>query len=97
VTASEFDLVLRAPRESPRSGRWVLADRDGWVAAIEPLEACERTITLADDEVLRPGLIDTTSTSTSRPDEWEGFASATLASAGGITTLIDMPPQLDSP
>jgi len=50
-------------------------------------------VTLADDEVLIPGLVDT-HVHINEPGrtEWEGFASATrAAAAGGVTTLIDMP------
>ncbi len=49
--------------------------------------------TLADDEVLLPGLVDT-HVHVNEPGrtDWEGFATATrAAAAGGITTIIDMP------
>ena len=98
MSAAEFDLVLRAPRVVTAAGEVArcVAVRKGRVAAIEPLDAGlagERTITLADDEVLLPGLVDT-HVHVNEPGrtEWEGFASATrAAAAGGITTLIDMP------
>ena len=98
MSAAEFDLVLRAPRVVTAAGEVArcVAVRQGRVAAIEPLDAGlagERTITLADDEVLLPGLVDT-HVHVNEPGrtEWEGFASATrAAAAGGITTLIDMP------
>lgn len=51
------------------------------------------TITLPDDQVLLPGLVDT-HVHVNEPGrtEWEGFASATrAAAAGGVTTLVDMP------
>jgi allantoinase len=51
------------------------------------------TIELAHDEVLLPGIVDT-HVHVNEPGrtEWEGFASATAAaSAGGVTTIIDMP------
>ena len=51
------------------------------------------TLTLAPDEVLIPGLVDT-HVHVNEPGrtEWEGFASATrAAAAGGVTTIIDMP------
>ena len=59
-----FDLVFRAPRVVTAAGEVArcVAVRDGRVAAIEPLAADlagERTVTLADDEVLLPGLVDT--------------------------------------
>jgi allantoinase len=50
-------------------------------------------ITLADDEVLLPGLVDT-HVHINEPGrtEWEGFATATTAAAaGGVTTVLDMP------
>ena len=50
-------------------------------------------VTLADDEVLLPGLVDS-HVHVNEPGrtEWEGFASATrAAAAGGITTIVDMP------
>jgi allantoinase len=98
VTAGEFELVFRAPRVVTAAGEVArcVAVRDGRVAAIEPLAAGlagQRTVTLADDEVLLPGLVDT-HVHVNEPGrtEWEGFASATrAAAAGGITTLIDMP------
>ncbi len=49
--------------------------------------------TLADDEILIPGLVDT-HVHINEPGrtEWEGFDSATRAAvAAGVTTLIDMP------
>ena len=51
------------------------------------------TVTLAGDEVLLPGLVDT-HVHVNEPGrtEWEGFATATAAAAaGGITTILDMP------
>lgn len=50
-------------------------------------------VTLAPDEVLIPGLVDT-HVHVNEPGrtEWEGFASASrAAAAGGVTTIIDMP------
>jgi allantoinase len=66
----------------------------GLVAALSdrPLEGATE-VTLAEDEVLLPGLVDT-HVHINEPGrtEWEGFASATrAAAAGGVTTLIDMP------
>jgi allantoinase len=51
------------------------------------------TVTLADDEVLIPGLVDS-HVHVNEPGrtEWEGFATATAAAvAGGVTTIVDMP------
>ena len=96
--AAGFDLVV--------SGERVLIDggfspaevgvRDGVIARIAPLGTglvATRTVVLADDEVLIPGLVDT-HVHVNEPGrtEWEGFASATrAAAAGGVTTIIDMP------
>jgi allantoinase len=67
---------------------------DGTIVAIstEPLDGVE-IVTLADDEVLIPGLVDThVHVNDPGRTEWEGFASATrAAAAGGVTTIIDMP------
>jgi allantoinase len=51
------------------------------------------SVTLDDDEVLLPGLVDT-HVHVNEPGrtEWEGFATATAAAAaGGVTTILDMP------
>ncbi len=50
-------------------------------------------LTLSDDEVLLPGLVDS-HVHVNEPGrtEWEGFATATAAAAaGGVTTIVDMP------
>jgi allantoinase len=55
--------------------------------------ATPHAVTLADDEVLLPGLVDT-HVHCNEPGRthWEGFATATrAAAAGGITTILDMP------
>lgn len=71
----------------------------GQIAAVETLPhqlAAQRTVSLDDDVVVLPGLVDS-HVHICEPGNthWEGFATATLAaSAGGITTLVDMP--LDS-
>jgi allantoinase len=57
-----------------------------------PLAAREQ-VTLAEDEVLLPGLVDS-HVHVNEPGrtEWEGFDSATrAAAAGGVTTIVDMP------
>jgi allantoinase len=67
---------------------------DGVVTAVTGFdEAGDQPVTLADDEVLLPGLVDS-HVHVNEPGrtEWEGFASATrAAAAGGITTIVDMP------
>ncbi|MBB3677162.1 allantoinase AllB [Modestobacter versicolor] len=68
--------------------------QDGVVAAVSGFDdAGDHPVTLADDEVLLPGLVDS-HVHVNEPGrtEWEGFASATrAAAAGGITTIVDMP------
>jgi allantoinase len=79
--------------------------RDGVVTEITPYDdaslrrashdtpAGVEVITLADDEVLLAGLVDS-HVHVNEPGrtEWEGFATATrAAAAGGVTTLVDMP------
>jgi allantoinase len=67
---------------------------EGVITAVTGFEdAGDRPVTLADDEVLLPGLVDS-HVHVNEPGrtEWEGFASATrAAAAGGITTIVDMP------
>ena len=74
----------------------VLEVADGRVVAVRPAgtrtEAREQ-VTLGDDEVLLPGLVDS-HVHVNEPGrtEWEGFATATrAAAAGGVTTIVDMP------
>ena len=68
--------------------------QDGRIAAVTGFEeAGDAAVTLADDEVLLPGLVDS-HVHVNEPGrtEWEGFASATrAAAAGGVTTVVDMP------
>jgi allantoinase len=67
---------------------------DGVVTAVTGFDdAGEDPVTLADDEALLPGLVDS-HVHVNEPGrtEWEGFASATrAAAAGGVTTIVDMP------
>ena len=96
--AGTFELVIRGPRVVTPDGvaPACVGVRDGRVAAVEPLAARlagDRTVTLADDEVLLPGLVDT-HVHVNEPGrtEWEGFDTATrAAAAGGVTTIVDMP------
>jgi allantoinase len=93
-----LDAVVRARRavvggaERPAA----VGIRDGRVAVVAAYDADltgVRTVDLADDEVLLPGLVDT-HVHVNEPGrtEWEGFASATrAAAAGGVTTIVDMP------
>ncbi|MCO7222389.1 allantoinase AllB [Klenkia sp. PcliD-1-E] len=69
----------------------VVAGRVTAVTAFD--DAPADAVTLAEDEVLLPGLVDS-HVHVNEPGrtEWEGFASATrAAAAGGITTVVDMP------
>ena len=98
---SHYDLVIRSASALVAGGfRAVeIGVTDGRIAAIsDPLGAAsplegDQYITLAHDEVLLPGIVDT-HVHINEPGrtEWEGFATATAAAAaGGVTTLIDMP------
>jgi allantoinase len=93
-----YDLVIRGRRILTTAGITdrEIGIRDGKIVAIEPyghgLQGTE-VITLADDETLIPGLVDT-HVHINEPGrtDWEGFATATkAAAAGGVTTVIDMP------
>ncbi|MDF1602860.1 allantoinase AllB [Nocardioides sp. YIM 152315] len=71
----------------------VAAGRIVSITAYDAPPAAGRTVDLADDEVLLPGLVDT-HVHVNEPGRtaWEGFASATrAAAAGGVTTIVDMP------
>ncbi|MFZ3417645.1 allantoinase AllB [Arthrobacter sp. 3Tela_A] len=93
-----YDLVIRGERilAAAGSGAWEVGVRGGVIAAVVPFGTGltgARSIDLAPDEVLIPGLVDT-HVHVNEPGrtEWEGFATATrAAAAGGVTTLIDMP------
>ncbi|TWD73137.1 allantoinase [Kribbella amoyensis] len=93
-----MDVVLRARRvvtpsgEAPRS----VGVEAGRIVAVDAYDApspADHVITLEDDVVLMPGLVDT-HVHVNEPGRtaWEGFPSATrAAAAGGITTIVDMP------
>src|SRR3954467_15597160 len=95
------DLPIRARRavtgreEGPAS----VTIRDGRIAEVAAFDhraTVDMVISLGEDEVLLPGLVDT-HVHVNEPGhaDWEGFESATrAAAAGGVTTLVDMP--LDS-
>lgn len=95
------DLLIRARRavtgreEGPAS----VTIRDGRIAEVAAFDrpaTVDTVISLGEDEVLLPGLVDS-HVHVNEPGhaDWEGFASATrAAAAGGVTTLVDMP--LDS-
>jgi allantoinase len=89
-------LVVRARRVVLPDGITAAAvhTEDGRVVAVTPFdEAPTDVVTVADDEVLLPGLVDS-HVHVNEPGrtDWEGFASATRAAiAGGVTTIVDMP------
>lgn len=94
----QLDLVVRGARVLAADG---VQPREvgvagGAIVALEPLGSGlsgRQVVTLQDDEVLLPGLVDT-HVHVDEPGrtEWEGFASATrAAAAGGITAIVDMP------
>ncbi len=68
--------------------------RDGIITGLAAYpDAPPGARTLAPDEVLLPGLVDS-HVHVNEPGrtEWEGFATATAAAAaGGVTTIVDMP------
>lgn len=95
------DVVFRARRAviDGRETNATVSVVDGRIVAIEPYDVLvsappgARVVTLSDEEVLLPGLVDA-HVHVNEPGRtaWEGFASATkAAAAGGVTTIIDMP------
>ena len=93
-----LDLAIRAPRAIidgvERSA--AISIRHGTIVAIDDFSVvplAPNVITLPDDVVLIPGLVDT-HVHINEPGrtEWEGFETATAAAAAaGVTTIIDMP------
>jgi allantoinase len=98
---TSVDLLIRAPRAIMPDGEravsiGVAGGRIVLVGALDMPATARETVTLDDDSVLLPGLVDS-HVHICEPGntEWEGFLTATrAAAAGGITTLVDMP--LDS-
>ena len=96
--AADLDLVVRARRAivngvEVAAAVGIAGERIAVVASYDEAPDATRTITLEDDEVLLPGLVDT-HVHVNEPGrtEWEGFATATrAAAAGGVTTILDMP------
>jgi allantoinase len=91
-----MSLVVRARRVVLPDGERPAAvhTEDGRITAVTGFDdAPDRSVTLADDEVLLPGVVDShVHVNDPGRTEWEGFASATrAAAAGGVTTIVDMP------
>jgi allantoinase len=89
-------LVVRARRVVLPDGERPAAvhTEGGRIAAVTDFDdAPGGAVTLADDEVLLPGVVDShVHVNDPGRTEWEGFASATrAAAAGGVTTIVDMP------
>lgn len=96
--AADLDVAVRARRaivggvEAPVSVG-ISGGRIAVLTSYDEPPTSARTVTLSDDEVLVPGLVDT-HVHVNEPGrtEWEGFDSATrAAAAGGVTTIVDMP------
>ena len=91
-----FELVVRAASafvDGAFRPAWIGVTGGLITAVSHQLLEGDTEVTLAADEVLVPGLVDS-HVHINEPGrtEWEGFASATrAAAAGGVTTLIDMP------
>jgi allantoinase len=98
LTPTNVDLLVRARQallpDGPRGCSLGVSDgRIVSIGSVTDVIAARQVVDLADDEVLLPGLVDT-HVHVNEPGrtDWEGFASATAAAAGGgITTIIDMP------
>jgi allantoinase len=89
-------LVVRARRVVLPDGERPAAvhTEDGRITTVTGFDdAPDGSVTLADDEVLLPGVVDShVHVNDPGRTEWEGFASATrAAAAGGVTTIVDMP------
>jgi allantoinase len=92
------DVVVRARRAivdgtETAAAVGVTGERITSVTAYDDPPTAARSVTLEDDEVLLPGLVDT-HVHVNEPGrtEWEGFGTATrAAAAGGVTTILDMP------
>jgi allantoinase len=88
--------VVRARRVVLPDGERAAAvhSENGRISAVSDFaDAPASAVTLSDDEVLLPGLVDS-HVHVNEPGrtEWEGFASATRAAvAGGVTAIVDMP------
>src|SRR4029450_2860288 len=104
VTVPGVSLVIRGRRVVLPDGERpaAVAIGNGRIAAVvstgAPVPGAAEVV-LGDDEVLLPGLVDT-HVHVNEPGRtgWEGFTTATrAASAGGVTTIVDMPLNSDPP
>ncbi|HET6626673.1 MAG TPA: allantoinase AllB [Nocardioidaceae bacterium] len=93
-----LDVVLRARRAvyDGREDSCCVGVADGMIVAVEPYTSRiqgRETVTLGEDVVLLPGLVDShVHVNDPGRAEWEGFEHATrAAAAGGVTTIVDMP------
>jgi len=92
------ELTIRASRAIIDGGdrSAAISVRDGTIVAVEDIgvvPSAGTVISLADDVVLIPGLVDT-HVHVNEPGrtEWEGFETATAAAAAaGVLTILDMP------
>jgi allantoinase len=90
------DLLIRSRRTVLPDGERpaAVSVRDGRIAAISAHDTAAPAVDSVDlgDVALLPGLVDT-HVHVNEPGrtEWEGFATATRAARGGVTTLVDMP------
>jgi allantoinase len=96
LTSGPVDLVVRARRVVLRDGERPAAVHTvaGRITAVTGFDDVPGgSVTLADDEVLLPGVVDShVHVNDPGRTEWEGFATATrAAAAGGVTTIVDMP------
>jgi len=95
---TDLDLIIRAEGAviDGMVGAACVGISGGVIEVIAPRDAplrAAREVTLAADEVLMPGVVDT-HVHVNEPGrtQWEGYDTATrAAAAGGVTTLFDMP------
>ncbi len=81
------------PRALVPASIHVNAGRISAIASFEEIPSGAEIVEAGEDSVVMPGLVDS-HVHVNEPGrtEWEGFATATrAASAGGVTTIVDMP------
>ena len=95
---AQSELVIRGRRVVSEHGVGPASVRirGGRIEAVKPFEEISsdsELVEASDDSVVMPGLVDT-HVHVNEPGrtDWEGFETATrAASAGGVTTIVDMP------